>query len=254
MTKSPTPTLISLPPELILEIGDHLPPDGILSLKFTHPILNGILPLLPRLRNTTLSTCARFAIRTYLSRTDPKPTHIRCILCKTTYPANIFNSSSSPACQPLSFTDTGSRPEVVELPRRFCACRHVGRLAKLVHTERGGRNEWVSRKRDMCMHCGVVKGWGTCNCTCDSCGTRIVRTYTRFLNNETECRSFKFWRRLLSGEGTSPHTDHPNGQLWVRETCASPGATDPRPVVDLRVHYEDEMSGDSSIQTVSVLS
>ena len=213
-------SLLTLPLELILEIGHHLPPDGILALKLTHPALNVTLPLAPRLKNTTLSSCARLAIRTYLTRSGPAPTHIRCILCKTTYPSNMFNSSSSPACVPLSFTNDDPRPEVVELPQRFCAW-HVGRLTRVIHTEKGGRNEWVSRRRKMCMHCGVVRGWGECHCQCGSCGIRTVRTYTRYLNNSMECRRFLFWRQDVREESATLHNDD-RGPLFVRETCWDP--------------------------------
>ncbi|KAF2795584.1 hypothetical protein K505DRAFT_360046 [Melanomma pulvis-pyrius CBS 109.77] len=129
------PTLISLPPELIYEISDHLPPDAILALKFTHPILNATLPLAPRLKNTTLSSCARLAIRTYLTCPEPKPTHIRCILCKATYPSHIFNSSSSPACVPLSFVNDGPPPEIIELPRRFYATEPTSIINLPMHYE-----------------------------------------------------------------------------------------------------------------------
>jgi len=172
-----TLTLLNIPLELILEISNHLPPDGILALKFTHPILNATLPLAPCLKNITLSTCARMAVRTYLARPDLQPTHIRCILCKTTYPSSLFNSSSSPACVALSFMNSEHHPEVVELPQRFCAW-HVGRLARVVHTESGGRNKWVSRRREMCMYCGTIRSWGACDCKCDSCG---IRPYERTL-------------------------------------------------------------------------
>lgn len=213
--------LLSLPPELILEVADHLPPDAILALKLTHPWLNDTLLLAPRPKKTVLSSCARLAVRTYLSRPNPKPSHIRCILCKAVYPTTIFNSSSSPACVPLSFLDDSSPKEVVELPQRFCAW-HVGRLAKIVHTERGGRNEWVSQMRRMCMHCGSVQGWGQCDCSCDSCWYRNVRTYTRYLNNTVQCRRFLFWRDVITGQ-EPPALEHLGGRLYVREFCWDPG-------------------------------
>ncbi|ORY15116.1 hypothetical protein BCR34DRAFT_459506, partial [Clohesyomyces aquaticus] len=106
-----------LPPELVLEVADHLPPDGILSLKLAHPKFNATLPLAPRFKPESFSTCARLAIRTYLSPRDPNPSHIRCILCKALYPVSLFSSSNSPACLPLSRPNT----EVIELPERFCA-------------------------------------------------------------------------------------------------------------------------------------
>lgn len=218
-TTPPSP-LLSLPPELIYEIADHLPPDAILALKFTHPILNDTLLLAPRLKNTALSSCARLAIRAHLSKPVTNPSHMRCILCKAVYPLAIFSSSSSPACVPLPLTNDGPPPEVVELPQRFCAW-HVGRLAKIIHTERGGRNEWVSAIREMCMHCGSVRGWGECNCRCDSCGCRSVRTYTRYLNNSMECRRFLFVRDTAKTD-TYSAPEKTEGQLYVRETCWDP--------------------------------
>ncbi|KAF1927427.1 uncharacterized protein M421DRAFT_101828 [Didymella exigua CBS 183.55] len=120
-----TLSLLSLPPELVLKIADHLPPDGILALKFSHRILNYSLPLAPRLRKGTLTRCARLAVRSYLVKPTPSPTHLRCILCKSVYPLKSFQSSSSPACAPLSFAVDVEETEVVELPQRLCAW-HVG--------------------------------------------------------------------------------------------------------------------------------
>jgi hypothetical protein len=122
---------------------------------------------------------------------------------------------------PLPFPDIGPRPGVVELPQRFCAW-HVGRLAKIIHTEKKGRNKWVSCMREMCMHCGTVRGWGECNCRCNSCGLRSVRTYIRYLNNNVECRRFLFWRNSTTPE-TTTDPEHMEGQLYVREHCWDPG-------------------------------
>jgi len=111
-------------------------------------------------------------------------------------------------------------------------------------------NEWVSRKREMCMHCGVVRGWAACDCRCDSCGVRTVRTYTRYLNNNTECRRFLFWRQGMT-EGDAPFKDVEDGQLFVREVCRDPNATGRAPVVNFPMYYENEndseMSDDSSV-------
>lgn len=215
--------LLSLPPELIYEIADHLPPDAILALKLTHPKLNETLDLANRTKGAKFSSCARLAIRTYLSKRVLKPSHMRCILCKAVYPVALFSSSSSPACVPLSFVDDDPQLDVIELPQRFCAW-HVGRLAKIIHTEKDGRNEWVSSIREMCMHCGTVKGWGDCKCNCDSCGSRRVRTYTRYLNNKIECKRFLFWRDASTSMTENlAGQEQLEGQLCVRETCWDPG-------------------------------
>lgn len=230
-------TILGLPPELILDISDHLPPDAILALKFAHSTFNNTLPLAPRLRNITLTDCARLAIRTYLSNPDTSPSRTRCILCKSVYPNALFKASSSSACLPLSPV-TSSRIDIVELPHRFCSW-HVGRLAKVVNTGLGGRNEWVSHKRDMCMHCGAIQGWADCNCDCNSCGVRRVRTYTRYLNNAKECRRFWFWR-----DGTSARKnkeDSTSGDLFVRETCFDGDTPHPNFIINIPVRYDDDI-------------
>jgi hypothetical protein len=209
--------LLQLPLELLLEVQDYLPPDAILSLKLSHPILNSAFPPLSRLRTKTLTNCARFAIERYRARHEESPSHLRCILCKGIYPANMFASSSSPACLPVSFVNSVSRPEVVELPPLYCAW-HVGRLARVVRTGLGGRNEWVSDVKRMCMHNGCIQGWGDCGCDCDSCGYQTIRTYTRYLNNNTECKRFQFWRNIAAGESEDP-LEKARGRLYMRETC-----------------------------------
>lgn len=215
-----TTSLVNLPPELIFEISDWLPPDGVLALKLTHRNFDETLPLTSRFKNTRLSDCAHLAIRTYLARPYPKPSHIRCILCKAVYPARLFKSSSSPACVPISVVEDVQQMDVLELPQRLCSW-HVGRLARVIHTETGGRNEWTSCMDDMCMHCGAIQSWTRCDCDCGSCAYRPVRTYTRYLNNTRECRRFLFWR-----DGTSQHvsrmSEGGDEQLMVRETCRSP--------------------------------
>ncbi|KAF2995586.1 hypothetical protein E8E13_004636 [Curvularia kusanoi] len=219
---SSTFPLLSLPPELILTIADHLPIDAILALKLSHRILHSTLPVTPRLQNLTLSPCARLALRTYLAKPVSNPTHQRCLLCKAVYPLKSFHSSSSPVCSAsLSFSGADVQdPNILKLPQGLCTW-HVGRLVRIVKTRPGGRNEWVASREDMCMHCGAIRGWKGCGCGCESCAVREVTAYTRFLDNEVECRKYVFYRK----DGR---------RLYVRETCKGDGSEEPE-YVHMRV-------------------
>jgi hypothetical protein len=208
-----TPSLLRLPPELILEIADRLPLDAILSLRITHPFFNNALLPASRYKSSTRSKCARLALRNYLAPPNPTPSHIRCIFCKSRYPMAQFNSSRSPACM-TSPRVNGQSAETVKLPHRFCAW-HVGQLVNEIDDKDNAREEWRSAMRDMCMHCGAVRGWEECTCKCDSCGSRRVRTYTRYRNSDTRFTNFKLFRNLdLMGQDSNENIP---GRLFVRE-------------------------------------
>lgn len=211
MTSSATP-LLSLPPELILEIARKLPPDGKVALSYTHPRLHGTLLLLPRERNAGLSDCAHFAIRTYQESPRANTSHARCIRCKASYPTALFFSSSSPSC---IAPPNGQDQEVIALPKRVCAW-HVRGFTRVIRTESGGKNEWVANDNNMCMHCGAVKEWKPCDCNCDSCWFKPVTTYTRFLNNDEEYKDAWFIKKASSA---SPPASDERSLLFVRETC-----------------------------------
>jgi hypothetical protein len=65
------------------------------------------------------------------------------------------------------------------------------------------------------MHCTLVKGWGcVCTETCNSCGTRQVRTYEWFVGSDNEKKEFRFWRN--DGLNSDP-ADNLGGRLYVKE-------------------------------------
>lgn len=206
-----------LPTELILDICDFLPLDALLALKLTASRLNSMIRLDPRRWQHALSSCARRAVHSYLNLSPPKPDQQHCRLCNSAYPIAMFSSSTSPACIAMKLTTTPH--DVVQLSSNVCSW-HVSRLARVIHTGHGGRNEWTSCMDDICMHCGNIMGWSKCSCTCDSCGFWAVRTYTRYLNNSKECHRFLFWRE--ASELASSDT----GQLWVWEACSDNGDDD----------------------------
>jgi hypothetical protein len=192
-------TLTTLPQELITEICSYLPEDALLAAKLTHPVLRDI----PLDTDQTITECARFSIRDHLLLPNPAPSHQRCILCKAAYPQSMFRS-------PDTGPDT-SLASLVELPYRVCSW-HIGSMTRIVETEPGGWNGWFGSLETMCMHCGVVQNWRRCDCNCDSCAFRKTGAFTRFLNNQIECRAFSF---------RMPTSQQPPGSLFVSETCFS---------------------------------
>lgn len=210
-----TAFLLQLPPELLLQIAKNLPLDGRLALSFTHSSLYETLCLPPDRWNIKVSECAHLAIRTYLVPPNANPSHIRCIRCKEVYPPTLFYSRSSPFCKA---PPNDQNQEVLHLPERFCAW-HVGSLIRAVHTEAGGKNEWIANRHHMCMHCGVVKEWRQCDCNCDSCWYKPVTAYTRYLNNAEEFKEVRFFRTSSANCQTSEQS----GQLFAKETCYDHG-------------------------------
>jgi hypothetical protein len=216
--------LLRLPQELVLTVCAYLPLDGLLALKLSHSNFNHILSLDSQAQpEHKISACARLAIRTYLISADPPPTHMRCILCKAQYPMSMFFSSSSPICARGSLLQEDSEAEVLELPSRMC-CWHASRLTRLVAAATDRKDGWVSSLELLCMHCGYVQGWKRCDCDCDSCAFRTVRTYTRFLDQDVRFKSFTFWR---SREGTAGTAGQEKLQeaLYAREVHYHPGAS-----------------------------
>lgn len=204
-------TLLRLPPELIFEINSYLPPDATLALKLTHSVLNNTLPWLSQLRNKDRSSCARFAVERLCAPSYGFAHQPRCFCCNVQYPADMFLSSSSPACKEHP---RGKDVAVVELPPYLCSW-HVGRLVRDVATESNGRNEWVSSIRRMCIHDSCISGWSDCKCTCDSCGYVTVRTYTRYRSDRRLCSRYQFWRNTAE-ESVDPQ-ENGQGRLYVRE-------------------------------------
>ncbi|KAF2270274.1 hypothetical protein CC78DRAFT_539508 [Lojkania enalia] len=206
---TPSRSLLSLPPEILYEIADYLPPEGILALKLAHPVLHHTF-LLPRFENTVPSDCTRFAIREYLADKKSRTSTIRCLLCKKTYPQSMFSTSESFACKQLYKSD-GRLAEVIQYPKRVCSW-HVGLLTRVIRANAGGRDEWTSTMGKWCMHCGRIRDWNECTCECNSCPVIPIRTYTRYMSNNMEWKNFRF-RREVPVENESGWTEN----LFVEE-------------------------------------
>lgn len=219
--ESTKPTLSRFPTELILEIDRYLPPDANLALRLSCKFFMAMLGPAPRLKGTTLSDCADRAIRTYLAPPVPEPSHIYCVGCGVGCAARAFESSNGPACRPM---ENAQETDVVELPRGLCS-DHVSRLVNKVDTEIGGRNEWVSYRDTMCMHCTALQRSKKCHCNCDSCPFEPVTAYIRYLNNDREYKGYQFRRQAV--EGSQDNSNEGSvGQLWVREGYKDPSKSE----------------------------
>jgi hypothetical protein len=70
----------------------------------------------------------------------------------------------------------------------------------------------------MCMHGGCIEGWHECTCVCDSCGYRMIRTYTRHTTSKpSRGYRYQFWRNPAAGESENP-SEKAKGRLFVRES------------------------------------
>jgi hypothetical protein len=173
---STTTSILELPPELILVIGDYLPRDCILALKLTRRKFNGILLSPPLPKNMEPSECERLFTLSHESR---DPTRRRCVRCKLIFDLKFFDSVGTPTEVPASVVQAAQRAESVSYPEGLC-WKEAGSLLKIVYTGPGGKAGWTSQKDTWCMHCGSVQGWNKCNCNCNSCPRKTVRTYTHY--------------------------------------------------------------------------
>lgn len=245
--------ILCIPPELLLMVASYLAPDAHLALRLSHPHFYASLPALrkpPELSRCAKIAIRSYLELAHPDSASGELPHIRCIMCKQIYPPDMFTSRNSPAvlasppaASPgavgehgpatscIATGDAGNRTgqqntEIIHLPPRFCAW-HVGRLTRIVRlpprdasTSREPAG-WSSTLDQMCMHCGAVQGWNNkdkqstgCECGCQSCGMRKVRTYTRYLDHEKdkgwEVKGWRFWRDEKEA-------------LWVREVGRAEG-------------------------------
>ena len=173
------------------------PEDGCLLAEAQYTVTTGPRPpessrpeakpeAIPQIASETRELCAQGAIRTFL-RQDTA-TRRRCVLCKNTYPAALFDR------------DVGFHG--IPKPDEFCFWCAL-RLARVIVLPPGlseeemgalGHRCWYSSRERMCMHCGGVAIWDgqSCECGCEACWFRDVNVFTRFVCSWMEYPSYKF--------------------------------------------------------------
>jgi hypothetical protein len=178
MTSSTTTTaILSLPPELVLTIGDFLPRDCILALKLTNRYFNYCLPLPKMSKANEYAECARLFSLSHLSR---DPSRRRCILCKAMQDLRFFDSTGTPKEVPAPVAEAAQRADFVPYPQGLC-WKEAGGFLRIVRTGPKDKTGWASQKDVVCMHCGSVQGWNRCDCKCESCPRKPVRTYVHYV-------------------------------------------------------------------------
>lgn len=211
--------ILSLPPELLMGISDHLSLAAQAAFKLTcRQIYHSTLSInVNKLRKSSVDPCTQLAINSYLTFDHHRS---RCLLCKQWYPTSMFaDASSSPtpseeARQAEAILRRGSDdlggPGMIESPPGACPW-HKARLYRVIDCAHptfmtvfaqipalknfSGSYKWISTMEKLCYHCGTVKGWGKCECDCETCGARSVRSFTRLVRCQSDVERFVFWKR-----------------------------------------------------------
>jgi hypothetical protein len=217
-------TLLNLPPELLWNISEFLPPSARAAFKLTCRRIYVDTPSLD-LNKSAVDNCTYQAINGFLEFNKDRR---QCILCKRWYPNCLFSDGSSKPNlederRQTDFVlrhgvDSLGGPGMINSPPGCCGW-HKSSLYRVIDASDAnfvaifasipaaqtlnGSYKWTSKKEIMCFHCGKVKGWTKCNCDCESCGESVVRTYTRLVQHQSDLGRFVFFRR--------------DKDTWVRE-------------------------------------
>ena len=128
------------------------------------------------------------------SSTSPKnPTRLICSLCKTKHGPESFLKGGPRAegIHPKTKRDLLTQNSL----QRICAW-HYGKLVCIVghkpYADTAFYGRWVTKLRDMCMHCGQIESYGECHCreptllngmevpaACEICPRVKMRVYER---------------------------------------------------------------------------
>ena len=221
--------LLNLPPELLCKISEFLAPSSRAAFKLTCRLVYVSTPNLD-LNKSAVDSCTYQAIDGFLEFNKDQR---RCMLCKKWYPNGLFSDGSpTPTLddeqRQTDFVlrhgvDSLGGPGMINSPPGCCDW-HKSSIHRIVDASDanfanmfpsipaarafGASYKWTSKTEMICFHCGKVKAWTKCDCDCESCGERVVRTYTRLVRHQSDLGKFVFFRK--------------DGDTWVREWRGMP--------------------------------
>jgi len=182
-------TILSLPPELVLEIAAYLPTSALISLKLANKYIGSVVSSPPNHRFRDLSPCEKNSIRRYINeRANLRTGRRRCLLCNTLQELRFFRDDS-PVCTGeegrfMTISSSSSSPPPPP-PGSELESYMRKQIEDLTVAGKAKRDDvfWFAVPQRLCLHTGVITGRARqttlCECHCDSCAHVEVSCYVR---------------------------------------------------------------------------
>lgn len=220
-------SILSLPPEVVGRIDQHLPLVDKLALRCTSRQFFYYLPAISIKDQRKLTVCEHIRVMSMLAFDRKRRL---CALCKHWYPKTMFmdgrrsskemdggGSKSMSRISKLRWRQSGTAG-AIDAPSGCCPW-HSASLYKLVTQQDHPMivlPNWSQRSELLCLHCGRWKSEGDCKCQLTTqgdnecgCSVRNIMAYRRY--GGSSCQKLLFSR-----------DDH--GDLFVREWYRLPSS------------------------------
>jgi len=178
--------LVSLPPELLLEVASYLPLPTIISMKLVNKSLFHAVPIPRDYSILRLAQCEQDAIRRAINEyVDRRTARKRCVACNTLQSLRWFRNCNIPICSWHDGRFMKSRVPVAvdEVTKR----KYYDLVSAATETY------WLALDRKFCSHCRAILGWEIpeCWCGCTSCPRLTVAVFLRISPEKCDIRSAK---------------------------------------------------------------
>jgi hypothetical protein len=171
-SKDMTPTLTTVPLEILLEISTYLAPSSILALRRTSRVLRSSVPTPNGRVQIRRSICEYIAWRRVQEEQSlRKLGKRRCVICGASQALHSFRGHS-PICKwHDGWRMAPTIPKSLEPWINDILEDHARSYPPF----------WVALRRTYCMHCREILGWHIreCRCSCDTCGRLEVECFVR---------------------------------------------------------------------------
>ena len=181
-----------LPPELLLEMAQHISPSTRESLRLASEHLQNRLPGVPRSYFKTAPRCEQIAWSRFLNEGGSTGLGKRqCILCHAVLSRDFFRGDVSickwhdgwfMSTSLPSFLDEATKKRLLEVQSRHPV-------------------KWIAFERQYCAHQKQIIGWhiNKCCCNCNSCGHFEVICYVRVSGENDPPKS---WELAQDNDGS----------------------------------------------------